>query len=70
MAKITKGSRKNSGRPWHPELRDKSAGVKTHVYWAMKNCNGNADQLVRSLDSIVDHYKQNHQNCHPTSRCT
>ncbi|CAG2231774.1 unnamed protein product [Mytilus edulis] len=42
MAKITKGTRKNIGKTWHPELRDKSAGVKTHVYWAMKNCNGNA----------------------------
>ncbi|VDI69775.1 Hypothetical predicted protein [Mytilus galloprovincialis] len=69
MAKITKGTRKNIGKTWHPELRDKSAGVKTHVYWAMKNCNGNAAQLVLLLDSIVDHYKQDHRNCHQTSRC-
>ena len=69
MSKVTKGTRANLGKTWHPELRDKGAGVKTHVYWAMKNCNGDAAQLLRSLDSIVDHYMQNPANCHPTSRC-
>ncbi|XP_063448339.1 plasminogen-like [Mytilus trossulus] len=68
MAKITKGTRKNIRKTWHPELRDKSADVKIHVYWAMKNCYGNAAQLMLLLDSIVDNYKQDYRTRHQTSR--
>ena len=69
ISKVTKGAQKNIGRTWHPELRDKLAGVKTHVYWSMRNCNGNAQQLRGSLDNIVNHYKNDHRNCHATSGC-
>ena len=25
---------------WHPQLQDKAAGVKTHKYWSMLQCQG------------------------------
>ena len=40
-----------------------------HVHWSIRNCNGDSTQLRRSLDNIVEHYKNNHANCHSTSRC-
>ena len=69
MSKISKGPKKNIGQTWHPQLADKTAGVKTHFYWAMKNSNGNEDTLRFYLDNITAHYQNNHQNCHATSGC-
>ena len=69
MAKVSKGALKNIGITWHPQLADKVAGVKTHTYYAMKNCAGNADALRASLGNVVEHYQNNHINCPPTSRC-
>ena len=63
------GSKKMHGKTWHKELSDKAASVKTHVYYAMKNCNGSEEQLRRWLDNIVPHYQQNHTHCSPRSRC-
>ena len=31
--------------------------TKTHLYWSMKNCNGDADELRRRIQNIVTHYK-------------
>jgi len=31
--------------------------TKTHIYYAMKNCNGDADKLKRYIVNIVDHYQ-------------
>ena len=31
--------------------------TKTHIYYAMKNCNGDAEYLRRYIINIVDHYK-------------
>ena len=31
--------------------------TKTHIYYAMKNCNGDADELKRYIINIVDHYQ-------------
>lgn len=70
MSKISKGPKKNIGQTWHPQLADKTAGVKTHFYWAMNNSNGNEDTLRFYLDNITAHYQNNHQNCHATSGCS
>lgn len=43
--------------------------TKTHIYYAMKNCNGDADELRRYIVNIVDHYQGDHSNCHQESRC-
>ena len=31
--------------------------IKTHLYWAMKNCNGNSETLRELIDSIPKHYQ-------------
>ncbi|CAG2219481.1 unnamed protein product [Mytilus edulis] len=69
ITKVAKGAKKNHGVLWHRELADKVAGVKTHTYWAMKNCEGSTQRFIASLDNIVNHYQNNHQWYHPTSRC-
>ena len=60
---------KQHGITWHEELKDKAASIKTHVYYAMKTCHGSPDALRKNLDNIVGHYKDNHGNCQPESRC-
>jgi hypothetical protein len=40
MKKIAAGPLKYSGITWHPDLSDKVASIKTHTYYAMKNCQG------------------------------
>lgn len=66
---VTHGPMKQHGITWHEELKDKAASIKTHVFYAMKTCNGSADTLKNNLDNIVEHYKNNHNNCQPESRC-
>lgn len=31
--------------------------IKTHLYWAMRNCEGNADNLKSLIDNIPSHYQ-------------
>ena len=31
--------------------------VKTHLYWAMKNCDGKPDVLRKLITNIPNHYK-------------
>ena len=31
--------------------------TKTHIYYAMKNCNGDANTLKSYITNIVDHYQ-------------
>lgn len=69
MKKIATGPLKYRGITWHPDLSDKVASIKTHTYYAMKNCQGSSKKLRELLDNIVEHYKNNHQNCSTESRC-
>lgn len=70
MAKVCRrGMRRLEGVDWHPELTDKGAGVKTHTYWAMKNCEGCPQRFKGYLDNIVPHYQNVHNNCSQESRC-
>ncbi|XP_066300875.1 uncharacterized protein [Branchiostoma lanceolatum] len=66
---ITSGPQKREGETWFLDLADKAAPVKTHIYWAMKNCGGEAAKIRGALDNIVNHYKGDHSKCHHTSRC-
>ncbi|XP_078617371.1 uncharacterized protein LOC144885371 [Branchiostoma floridae x Branchiostoma japonicum] len=66
---LTKGARWNVGITWHPELVDKAAAVKTHFYWSMSRCGGSEQVLRDSLMNIVAHYRNQHDNCSPESRC-
>ena len=66
---VCTGARYLEGKTWHPQLSDKAASIKTHTFWAMKNCDENPETLRASISNITDHYKDNHSKCHPTSRC-
>ena len=66
---MTQGPKKNHGKTWHNELSDKAGSIRTHAYWAMKNCGGSPNKLIDMLENIVCHYKGSHENCHSTSRC-
>ena len=67
--KIASGSRVNIGRTWHPELSDKGAKFRNHVYYSMEHCNGNAATLRQMLDSCILHFQNNHQQCSDESQC-
>ena len=70
LQKIGKGSEEyQEGKTWHPELSDKAGSVKTHVYWSMKNCEQDPEKLKLNILNITQHFQNNHQYCHETSRC-
>ena len=66
---ICSGPRYKEGTTWHPELSDKAASIKTHLYWAMKNCDRDPVKLKLSILNIKEHYKNNHEHCFEQSRC-
>ena len=66
---VCTGPKHLEGKTWHPQLSGKAGSSKTHMYWAMKNCQQNADQLRRNVLNVISHYKNRHDDCHPTSRC-
>ncbi|XP_035680551.1 uncharacterized protein LOC118418651 isoform X2 [Branchiostoma floridae] len=57
MKKITMGPKYKERVTWHPELSDKAGSIKTHVYWAMKNCALDPERLRGYIDNIIKHYK-------------
>ena len=67
--KITAGTIASEGVKWHPELSDKATGIRTHIFYSMKNCDGDSKKLRASIDNVVNHYKGNHEKCNPESRC-
>lgn len=66
---ISTGPQYKEGTTWSRQLEDKAEPVATHVHWAMKNCKENPQVLRQNLDSVVKHYKNEHDNCLDTSRC-
>ena len=38
--------------------------IKLHLYWAMKNCQGNPQNLCDMVDNIVNHYIVRLQSCY------
>ena len=69
LAKMSSGPRYMNGKTWSYSLDDKVEPVCTHVHWALRHCGGDATVVTASLSNIAEHYKNNHQNCHPSSRC-
>ena len=69
MKKVSSGAMCREGKTWSSQLSDKIHPVKTHVNYAMRNCEGSANKLKTSLDNIVSHYQNNHENCDTSSRC-
>lgn len=66
---VSKGAQKREGVTWHKQLEDKVEPVATHIHWAVEHCKGCPDKLRQLMLACVDHYKNNHVHCHPTSRC-
>src|ERR1700733_2099570 len=69
VRKIGQGAQKNIGKTWHPELSDKGAAIRNHVYWSMDHCNGDAQTLRNLIDSCIPHFQNIHSTCHETSKC-
>ena len=66
---ISNGSKKNMGITWHPQLADKGAKIRNHLYYAIDHCGVNGTELRRIIDSCVPHFQDNHENCSADSEC-
>ena len=69
LCKVTKGPKYQHGKTWHSQLEDKVAPIATHVQYSIRSCDGNPQILKESMDNIVEHYQNNHENCKMQSRC-
>ncbi|KAL5517981.1 hypothetical protein EMCRGX_G003639 [Ephydatia muelleri] len=58
--RICSGTVANRNKSWFTELSDKMKSTKTHLYWCMKNCTGNADDLRVMIMNISRHYQGDH----------
>eukprot|EP00731_Ephydatia_muelleri_P037040 Em0385g1a len=56
--RICSGTVANRNKSWFTELSDKMKSTKTHLYWCMKNCTGNADDLRVMIMNISRHYQR------------
>ena len=69
LKKISCGSVYFEGKTWSSQLNDKVEPVATNFHWAIRNCEENPEKLQTLLLNIVQHYKNNNDSCHSTSRC-
>lgn len=69
VKKIGQGAQKNIGKTWHPDLSDKGAAIRNHVYWCIDHCNGDAQTLRNLIESCIPHFQNDHSMCHDTSHC-
>ena len=69
LKSVTTGPTKMHGITWHEELADKACSVKPATYYAMQNCYGSGERLRQMFNNIPEHYKENHEQCLPQSRC-
>ena len=53
MNKIVRGAKGKHGQTWHSVITDKVLSVRTHVQYAIRNCNGNADTLRAMMDNVT-----------------
>jgi hypothetical protein len=68
LKKISSGPLYLTGKTWSSQLDDKVEPISTHFHWAIRNCEENPEKLTFLLLNIVEHYKNNHQSCHESSR--
>ena len=66
---ISSGALKNKGKTWHPELADKGALLRNHVYYSIDNCAGDPSVLRELLGNCVLHFQNIHSNCSSESKC-
>ena len=65
---ISEGPKNSLCITWGEELINKHL-FRTHAYHALKNCGFDAETLKSMLQNSIKHYKGNHANCFPGSRC-
>ncbi|KAL5471290.1 hypothetical protein EMCRGX_G029387 [Ephydatia muelleri] len=58
--RICSGTVANRNKSWFTELSDKMKSTKTHLYWCMENCTGNAHDLRVMIMNISWHYQGDH----------
>ncbi|KAL5510520.1 hypothetical protein EMCRGX_G006080 [Ephydatia muelleri] len=58
--RMCSGTVANRNKSWFTEHSDKMKSTKTHLYWCMKNCTGNADDLRVMIMNISRHYQRDH----------
>ncbi|CAC5410848.1 unnamed protein product [Mytilus coruscus] len=68
MKRVSAGSKYLKEKSWSAQLEDKVESVATHFHWAVRNFEENPKELRDVLLNIVEHYKNNHQKCHPDLR--
>lgn len=69
LKKNSSGPAYLDGKTWSSQLDDKVEPISTHFHWAIRNCDEDPEKLKSLLLNIVEHYKNNHQACHGSSRC-
>lgn len=69
LKQISSGAKCREGKTWSIQLSDKVGPVKTHMQYAMRNCNGDQSILRTKMECIVKHYQNDHTDCSPESRC-
>ena len=57
MKSLAVGRVRDKGKTWFPELSDKRASTKRHVYWSIANCNGDPATLRVLMENIAAHYQ-------------
>ncbi|CAC5422464.1 unnamed protein product [Mytilus coruscus] len=63
------GTATSERKTWSFQLSDKAEPVSTHIHWAIRNCINDPEKLKLSILNVVDHYKNRHLSCDPSSRC-
>ena len=69
ISQVARGPKYKHGVSWHEELSDKIASCRTHVTYIIKSSNGNPQFIRDGIDNIIAHYKNDHRQCLPQSRC-
>ena len=69
LKKVSFGTAKTERKTWSFQLSDKVEPVATHIHWAIRHCDKDPEKLKSSILNIVDHYKNRHLSCDPSSRC-
>ena len=69
MKAITTEPKYKEGSNWSIQLIDNAEPVATHVHCSIRQCEQNPEKLKTHLSSVVKHYKNEHDDCAPLSRC-
>ena len=69
MKGVSSEVKKNCGKTWHPELIDKTAKTRIHLYWSIDNCKGDPALFKFHLDNLITHFCNNHCQCDSSSTC-